>query len=170
MKKEKGIITIARGDIMRRVVLLLLIFIIVISMFSACDFLVKSDDVLIRTRIDCFLEAYNTGDMDAVLECLDAKTRNTYKSAMGLAEAFGGSFTGLGGITIKDIFGISVGMSSNGNILTVEIQQINIKDEHNAVVEATMSYTDKIQNFSDEAIFTMLKEDGDWYIKNFEDK
>ena len=44
----------------------------------------KSDEELIRDRMNTFLTAYNSGDLQGVLQCMDAKTRNTYQSALNI--------------------------------------------------------------------------------------
>lgn len=158
---------------MQRVWIAAITVFIFIASLGACS-PQKSDEELIEARIDEFLTAYNTGDLDAVLNCLDAKTRNAYKSAIGITEALGGAVPNVGGIlgeiSISDLFGISIGIMSKGDVLMVDIRQINIQDGTTATVDVTMGYKDKLDAFSSEAVFTMLKENGNWYIKNFEDK
>lgn len=163
---------------MHRILAIIVTIIIPITLFTACLFQ-KSDEELIEARINRFLTAYNTGDLDAVIECLDAKTRNTYKSTMNLVENIGGAL--LGKVTetkiglnlsdlfdFSDLFGISVGTISEDDILTVDIQEIIIEDETHATVNVTISYNTNIADLSEDAYFTMLKENGDWYIKNLE--
>lgn len=137
------------------------------SLLSACAS-PKSDKELIESRINSFLKAYNSGDMDAVLECLDAKTKNTYKAAMNIGNVLIGK-TGFG-IKLSDLFGISVGTMSEDDILTISDTTINMVDDTKATVDVTLGYKDKISDTQEKAFFTMIKEDNDWFIKNLESK
>ncbi|MBQ2933855.1 MAG: hypothetical protein IJE02_04525 [Clostridia bacterium] len=147
---------------MRKIISVVTIIILLVILMTGCNFF-KSDEQLIEERIEAFLDAYNSGDLDGVLECLDSRTRTTIESAIGITEAF------TGGVEVSDVFGISIGTMSEGDILTVDIQEIKINDER-ATVEVLASYKDAAAGFSEPAVFTMKKEDRDWYIKNFEDK
>ena len=155
---------------MKKVLAYFMTFCIILFSFAGCS-LFKSDEELIKNRIEKFSYAYNTGDLNAIIECFDTKSRNKYKAAINIAENIGGavlgklSKSGLG-LNIADLFGFSVGTVSNDDLLNIEIIQINILDEQNASIEVKMGYKDKMSDFSTNAVFTMLKENGDWYIKD----
>lgn len=137
---------------------------LLISLFStaltACIF--KSDQQLIEDRMDVFLKAYNSGNFEAVLECLDAKSRNTYKSAFGI----GSGLIGLTGFSVNmsDLFGLSIGLIPDGDALRLENTRIAIKSSTTAVVYATMYYHDLETDYSEDVQIKLVKEDGDWFI------
>lgn len=137
------------------------------SLLSACTS-PKSDEELIESRINNFLKAYNSGDIDAVLDCLDAKTRNTYKAAMNIGNVLIGK-TGFG-FDLSDLFGLGVGLMSEDDILTISDTTINMVDDTKATVDVTLGYKDKMSDMQEKAFFTMIKEDNDWFIKNLESK
>ena len=144
----------------RNVVSIILVIGILATILSACVF--KSDQELIEDRMNAFLKAYNSGDLDAVLECLDAKARNTYKSAMGIG-------TGLLGLTgfstsFSNLFGLSIGLIQGGDALRLENMEIKINSDSYAIVKATMYYQDLEQSYSEDVRIKLIKEDGDWFI------
>ncbi|MBO4938704.1 MAG: hypothetical protein J6C98_06870 [Oscillospiraceae bacterium] len=145
---------------MKRVISLIVIIAVLLVSLSACTF--KSDEELIEDRMNDFLKAYNSGDMDAVLECLDAKTRNTYKAAINI----GSGLVGLTGfnVSIADLFGLGIGVMSDGDVLQLRNMKINISSDTKATVSATMYYEDYEGGYSDDVKFALVKEDGDWYI------
>ena len=64
-----------------------------------------TDEELIRERVETFISAYNEGDMDTVLECLDAKSRNAMEAMLKLLGGIAGSYTGFE-IDLKDLFSL----------------------------------------------------------------
>ena len=127
--------------------------------------LIKTDSEKIEERINEFSSAYNSGDFDGVLDCLDSKTRNTLRATLNITQGI----TGMK-FNISDLFSVSVGVMSENDILNLKILKINITDKENATVNATMNYKDKIQQQSNNVVFTMVKEKGNWYIKDLENK
>ncbi len=132
--------------------------------FSSCN-IFKSDEELIEDRISTFLSAYNAGDMEGVLECLDEKTRNMYQGMMNIAQGLGGK-----GFGVSDLFAVGVGVTSDGDLLSVDILDIQFESEEKATVLTVLTYRDKYQEASDRTVFTMIKEDGDWFIADMEDE
>lgn len=100
--------------------------------------------------------------MDEVLECLDAKTQNAFKASMNIGNMLIGK-TGYS-VDISDLFGLSSGS------LTLTDRIINMESDTKATVYVTVRYEDKYSNTQEEAFFTMVKEDDDWFINNFESK
>ncbi len=127
----------------------------------------KSDEEMITERIDSFVNAYNTGDLDAVLDCMDAKTRNSFKGQFELAENLGSDLLGYS-FDVYSMFGVGIGMTSEDDALEVSNLNIDMKGEEKATVEVDMSIQGVDGGFSDKGYFTMLKENDDWYIKDFE--
>lgn len=126
----------------------------------------KTDEQLIEERIERFAEVYNNGDYDGVLECLDTKTRNTVSAMMNVGAAILGEFGFDMGISLSDLFSLGVGLIGDDEILTFDIHSIDVQSANLAVVEVTMKSA--VGNLSEAAVFTMRKEDDDWYIRNLE--
>lgn len=145
---------------MRKFISVLCLILIIISMVCGCA--LKSDEELIEERMNTFIKAYNAGDIDAVLECVDAKTRNTYKAVMNI----GNSLIGLSGfqVSISDIFSLGVGIMSDGDILRCDNMDISLDSDRTATVRATIHYQDYEGSYSDTVNFTLVKENGQWYL------
>lgn len=162
MRSIKGLLTVffSVGIIAVLITFASLYGIINLNMF-------KSDDVIIENRIDKFLKNYNSGDYDGVLDCLDLKTKNTYKSVSNIGNAIIGK-TGFK-ISLADLFGISVGVLSSDDLLKVSDMNINIISENNAEVKAVLSYKNDAASAFNSTInvcFVMVKENNDWFIKD----
>ena len=130
----------------------------------------KSDEQKIQERIDKFLQSYNTGDLDGVLECLDSKTRNTAQAMVNIANNIGGALlseaTGLGlGLNLSDLFSLGIGLSS-GDFLNVQVKSITITDSTNAYADITLGMNEQISSESAEGRFILIKEGDDWFIKD----
>ncbi|MGM9640151.1 MAG: hypothetical protein ACI3V3_02155 [Faecousia sp.] len=146
---------------MRRIVSIMVVVCVFVGILSACVF--KSDQKLIEDRIESFLKAYNAGDLEAVLECLDAKTRNTYRSAFGIGNALIG-MTGFGG-SLSDMFGLGVGLMSDRDVMQLRDLEIVVTSPSEATVRATMYYNNDLEHSSSQKVqLTLVKEDGDWFI------
>lgn len=124
----------------------------------------KSDLEMIEDRIDAFLSAYNSGDLSAVFECLDVKTRNTYKALFGIGNSLVG-MTGFG-IDIYDLWAFSVGTMSDGDMLTINIDDINFVDENHAIVSAAIRYKSTASGYTENVQIIMTKENGDWFLND----
>ncbi len=152
-----------------RITALALALLTVLALLCSCA-AEKSDEELIRDRIDSFMKAYNSGDMDGVFESLDTKTRNATKAIFSMAEAMGGML-GMDGVSLSDLFSLSVAVAGD-DVLDVTVSNINITDGENATVETTLSlgYGDLVSETDYSITFAMVKEDGDWFISNMIEK
>lgn len=141
-------------------VMVILIVVAVIAVAYYSGFL-KSDEAKIEDRMNAFLSAYNSGDMDGVLESLDAKTRNTYKSVLSV----GDTLISMTGVSIKntDLFALGVGLTEGQTLRFIDME-IDVVSETKATVSATMLYHDLQESYSKNVKFTLVKENGDWYI------
>ena len=97
---------------MRRVVAVALAVLMLLTAMTACAR--KSDEQLIRERIESFVVAFNAADFEALAECLDTRNRNTLQSVFSVADSVGGALfkniTGVGlDISLNDIFGLAMG-------------------------------------------------------------
>lgn len=143
-----------------RIVSLLLVLAMLTALFCSC-FDNRTDEEKIYDRLDAFLEAYNGGDFDGVLECMSKKTRSAFE---GVANLFGVDT----GYSLGDIFGVSVYGASEGDLLDAVVLDVIIEGE-SAIVRVEMTYSDKIHTTTDKVKFTMVKEDGDWFVSDLED-
>ena len=170
----------------KRIVSIILAVILLCASLTSCSMFQKSDEALIAERVAAFLTAYNNGDMEGVLACMDTKTRNRTKASMNLA---GGIFGGLTGFNfnVSDLFALEMGIWEDG-VLFLNITDINISDKENAVVttevnlEKTMecledmfgqwideSSTEMLKEYTIEIYFAMVYEKDGWYISDMSD-
>ena len=125
----------------------------------------KTDEELIRERITSFVTVYNDGDFDGVLDCFDAKTRNTLKATFNVLGGLVGGLTGYS-FDLSDFFTLGIAMM-DGEVLAIEVDEISI-DGENAVVSAKMGYSD-IGPESIEIVYIILvKENDDWFIQDMQ--
>ncbi len=120
----------------------------------------KSDEELIRDRIDSFMSDYNDGDLDEALENLTTKTKTATQAILSMAESFG-SMLGME-ISLSDMFTLGIAITGD-DTLKVTIDSVTIEDETNATADGKLSLGG-IEEY--DIRFVMLKEDGDWYIDN----
>ena len=137
----------------------------------------KSDEELINERIDEFLYCYNSGDFDGAVDCFDKKTRNTLKSTLNVTKSALGALAGChpiigmtSALNYADLFGMSVGMISDDDLLKFENRKITINNSE-AYVTTKMSYnTEYYSQEVDDTIIVMKCEKGNWYISNIKNK
>ncbi len=147
---------------------LLLCALIILTALTACDInrfeKPKTDEELIEERIDMFLTAYNSGDMETVLSCLDAKTRNAFEVMFKLMGGLAGSYTGID-IDISDLFSLGI-YSVEDDFMELNISEINIESDKKATVTATMD----MPNSKNIPIYIyMVYENEGWYIRDMRD-
>ncbi len=155
---------------MKRLLGLLLVIVMALGVFVSC----KNNDMpqvpptneeLITERIETFLTAYNTGDMDKTLECLDAKTRNAFQAMLNLLGGIAGSAAGFD-IKLSDLFSLGVNMVE-GDFMGLEIADINEINSSKAIATTIMNLTGmEIQTI----YFEMIYENDGWYIHDMTDR
>lgn len=124
-----------------------------------------TNEELIAKKINKFLTAYNTGDMDEVLKCLDAKTRNEFQALMNILGGIAGGLLGFD-ISLSDFFALGISIAEE-DFMKLEITDITIIDASNAVVTTKM---DMIGDEESTTIyFEMVYEDDGWYIHDMTD-
>lgn len=145
----------------KKILALSLVFITVTLLLAGC-FLVKSDEEMIRERLEEFTTAYNTGDLAAVLNCFNAKTRNTYQSLLNV----GDSLTGMAGLGLglSNLWSLGVATMGPGDVLSLSNLRISISGDTRARVTATMEFHDGDGESREDVAIPMIKEKGDWYI------
>lgn len=150
---------------MKKVVSALTVFCVLCVMLSGCFLGKKSDEDMIRGRVESFVTSFNAGDLEGIIECLDSRTRTQFKSVMGLTESIGGAlfegFTGVGlDISIADLFGVGMAFADDATLHLDEVTEITISGD-NARADVVIN--------GDKGHFTMVKEKGDWFIKDLGD-
>ena len=126
--------------------------------------LFKSDETLIRERIQAYEDACNDGDMDAMLDCMDSETQALMEGTMGFMDGLFQEGSGMD-FGMSDMFGFAGAM---GDFFKVEITNIAIEGNY-ATVSVIMSAD--MYGYSEETEETelpMVKEGGDWYIGGME--
>ena len=118
----------------------------------------KSDEDKIRERIDNFSVACSDMDIEAMIDCMDSKTRKQYETMLGFTDGL------LGGIIGMDLpysdMAMLFGMDSFEDIeVKFLINSIEISGD-TAKVEVEMLDGDK----SESDTLVMCEEKGDWYI------
>ncbi len=152
-----------------RILAVLLMLCLVIPMVFACseEEKEKTDKELIIERIETFVEAYNEGDIDAVLDCLDSKSKTEFEMML----KFLGWVAGTAAETeidleaiFKDLFSLGVNLSS-GDFMDLEINEVIITDD-SAVVVTVMG----LKTISPTTMyFDMVRQSGKWRIHNITD-
>ncbi len=144
----------------------IVVFIVLIICVSLLIDKKPNEEDKIVECVENFVEAYNAGDMEQVLECLDAKTRNKYNAMLNLLGGLAGSIVGMG-IDMKDLFSLGVALS-DGDYLEVDIKDVELIDSANALVEASIGmYRDSEE---DNGYFVMVLENDKWCISDIVDE
>ncbi len=138
-------------------VIVILVCIIIVAVLLLNSSLFKSDTKKIEERIEQFSAQYNDGDLEGVLECFDTKTRNMLSGTIGL----GSSFLGF---NMNDLFGLSVGLLSDEDLLYITIDSIEV-DGSKGVVYARIGFRGYMSQESD-VVIHMAKEGFKWYISD----
>ena len=126
----------------------------------------KSDEELVRERIDTFVTAYNDGDFDGVLECFDTKTRKTLEATFNLMGGLIGGLTGFS-FDLSDFFTLGIAMM-DGDVLAIEVSKVTINGEK-AVASAQMGYEDIGKESIEDVYITLVKEQDNWFIQDMQE-
>ncbi len=155
---------------MKRILALFLVIIMVLTCFASCKKydeepqVPPTDEELIAERIDTFLTAYNSGDMEGVLGCLDAKTRNAFQAMMNLLGGIAGAGAGFN-IDLSDLFSLGVSMTSD-DFMKLEITEINVIDSSSTIATTVMNL---MGSGTQTIYFEMVYENDGWYIHDMTD-
>ncbi|MBQ7347460.1 MAG: hypothetical protein IJW55_05840 [Clostridia bacterium] len=144
----------------------LLAMILLLTCLSACKKEKQpTNEELIENRITTFVTAYNDGDMDTVMSCLDAKTRNAFQAMLNLLGGLAGSAAGFN-IDLSDLFSLGVS-TTTGDFMELEITNITVIDNENATATTTMDLTGA---GTQTIYFVMVYENNGWYIHDMTDE
>ncbi len=126
--------------------------------------LFKSDETLIRERIQAYEDACNDGDYEAMLDCMDSETKAMMEGTMSIMDGLFSEGTGMD-FGMSDMFGLA---GSMGDFFTVEITNIEIEGEYATVTVIMSADMYGYSESTEEAELPMVKEKGDWYIGGIE--
>ncbi len=135
---------------------------ITIALYASGFF--KSDEDLIRERIESFESDYNSGDFEAVLENFDARTRNALSAVFNMV-GFSADIGNLGfSADYGDLFAIGTA-TAMGNGLHFEIVSIEIVGDK-ATAHVILHDNTQASGGSEPGTFELVKEDNDWFIRD----
>ena len=154
---------------MRRVVAVALAVLMLLTAMTACAR--KSDEQLIRERIESFVVAYNAADFEALAECLDTRNRKMLQSVFSIADSVGGALfkniTGVGlDISLNDIFGLAMGYAGDVTLIEIDVNEISVESDKKATVSVTMTSDIDPNPFEVVEALILVKEKDDWFIKD----
>ena len=134
--------------------------VVIVFFFTDLGNIFKSDEQLIRERIQAYEDACTHGAYEGMLDCMDGATRSLMESSMGILDGIFSEGTGLD-FGMTDLFGFAGLM---GDYCNIQITNITIDGDH-ATVDIIMSMdVYGMEQQSTEAQLPMVKENGDWYI------
>ena len=119
---------------------------------------------LIEERITTFLTAYNDGDMEEVLECLDTKSKNKFNALLNVMGGIVGGLTGYS-FDLRDLFSLGVTLA-DGDFMNLSISKIEVSGDK-AVATTQMSLYPSGHQI---IYFSMVKENDGWFISDMTDK
>ncbi|MBQ7912402.1 MAG: WG repeat-containing protein [Clostridia bacterium] len=142
-------------------------------LFASCNFDLgnnigiqtpKTDEEKITATVNKFVDEYNDGDFEGVLECMEPKIRNTMRALFNLLGGIAGGKLGVD-INLADLFSLGVGIN-DGDFINFDIQDIAI-GEGKASVTAFMNLAPAT---AETMYIILVEEDGEWLIQDITDK
>ncbi len=130
-----------------------------------------TDEKKINDVLDEFQQAYADGDMQGVISCFDRKTQNAVGASVNIGNALISKFSGIS-VGLSDMF--TLGVAAGNFAIEFSDREINTVSDTTAQVTGTLTekYNDTFEGEVEQqtrAVFTLVKEDGDWHISNIED-
>ena len=149
---------------------LLTVFLIVATVcvsFAACA--PKTDEEMIADRIREFQNAYNSGDMDALIETLEPTTKNAMKATVSILQSLLGGKLGVD-ISLSDLFSLGVYYMDDNGVIRFDIERIVIEESGTkAAAEVIMNYGQASSAQNVTAYFEFVKTNSGWFIKDVSD-
>ena len=115
----------------------------------------KRDEDKIRERLDTFVTAYNHGDYEGILECIEPVRRKQYEAATNIMGGVGSGLLGFN-FSISDLVGLGAMFMPEEEKVSLEITRISMLDGGKAIVYARTAWSD--------VKYTMVKVGRDWYL------
>ena len=115
----------------------------------------KSDENKIRERLDTFVTAYNHGDFEGILECIEPVRRKQYEAATNIMGGVGSGLLGFN-FSISDLMGLGAMLMPEEEKVSLEITRISVLDGGKAIVY--------IRDSGSEGELSLIKVGSDWYL------
>ena len=160
--------TVAKGSSVWKWVIALIAVTVVIATVVIClnlGNLFKSDETLIRERIQLLEDALNQGDWDGIMDCLDRSGRAAMELTISFSDTLFSEFTGFE-LNLRDLLALG-GIFMEGDEFHLKVTDIRI-DGDRATVTVVMSTDMYDLSQSEQYQIPMIKENGNWYVSGFE--
>ncbi len=153
-------------------VVVLLLICLTCSMFVGCGLLTeeepKTEQEQIEECIEIFVDAYNDGDWNGVMNCLERKTRLKFEALFNLMGGLIGGATGGYNFDMRDFFTLGVDSMSAGDVMRIDVEKIGIKQDV-AIAEGNLYYNNPVGAQGSTVCVIMVKENGEWKINDITD-
>ena len=143
---------------MRKVISLFLIICLLTLTFTACSDNQVTDEELVEKSVKSFLHNFNEGSADDMLNCFSSAEKERIKDTL-LSGAADAAWLAIG---------IALGVENMGD--TVEATDIvaSVYQKDRASAYAQLKYSGEGGNYFGQVLFTLAKENGGWYVENYE--
>ncbi len=123
----------------------------------------KTDAEQIEEVVQEFLQSYNDGDFEGVLDCMTAKTANAMRALFNLLGGIAGGKLGVD-IQLSDLFSLGVA-TADGDFMNLNITNIEVNG-----IQAVVTTNMRLTGADTQAIyFELKKENGKWLIEDMTD-
>lgn len=143
---------------MKRVICLTLVAVVLMMALAACGSS-KSDEDMIRDRIEKYISCANNADMTGTLECLDSSSRASIESMINIV----GGFAGVDNLRDYLNLGAMFGAGNYVNLSLDSVENIKVNGDK-ATADMTMSSEVNGSRQTASQTVSLVKQDGDWYI------
>lgn len=115
-----------------------------------------------ETTVEIFEDAFNSNDVNKMIECLPPETQEIFKIQLEAANGIGGLF-GLNNLATPESIGGLLGIVTNGQDVKMEVKNIEYNDSKDyATVTVNISYGTYLDNKQTD--INMEKESNKWYF------
>ncbi|MBR1731901.1 MAG: hypothetical protein IJ725_05665 [Ruminococcus sp.] len=158
---------------MKKTIIGIFLVVCIIISASGCG-LFKSDEQKMQDRILALADAYNAGDVDALIDCFDSKTKSVINGALGIGNAIIGDLFDID-IKVEDVLRLGTGLAGLEYGDSLKINSINITKilGSNASAKVELSFTNVYSEDKETTSGTisvgLSKENDDWFISKLEE-
>lgn len=125
-----------------------------------------TDEEKIAKQVNTFAHAYNSGDWDTLMGCLNVESRNTLRISLEMFESIFGTLLGFE-LDLKDYFSLGAYVTEE-DFMSFKIDKIDVADDKKTAV--VTAHTDIAGGDEQILIFEMVYEYDGWYIGDVLDK
>lgn len=140
---------------MRKAISLFLTICLLTLTVTACSSSQPTDEELVEESVSHFLHAFNRGTADEMMSCFSSAERER-----------------LGGQNIADVLWVAIaiglGVENVGDTARLTDITVSVYREDMASAYAKLSYTGDSGDYTGQVLFSLVKENGGWYVENYE--